>query len=82
MGDYVDEGYRTIVARNEVVFGVPNWNPADEHPTWLQANPLLDPLYRLAFRTGGADLASARAVMTAKIARSIMFSRSTPSFSR
>src|SRR5438874_927548 len=39
-GIYVDEGYKTLSARNMVVFGTARWHPGDDYPGWLNASPI------------------------------------------
>src|SRR5512132_2766522 len=40
MGDYVDEGYKTLSARNLVLFGQTHWHPLDNYPGWMKASPV------------------------------------------
>jgi hypothetical protein len=39
-GIYVDEGYKTLSARNMDVFGTTRWHPLDEYHGWLSASPV------------------------------------------
>jgi hypothetical protein len=64
-GPYVDEGYKTLSARNLAVFGSPQWHPQDSYPGWIDKSPLTQALYYLAFRALGVRVESARLVTLA-----------------
>ena len=61
-GMYVDEGYKTLDARNLFMFGTPKWNAQDEFPGWMKHSPLLQWAYYLSFRLFGQSLSSVRIV--------------------
>ena len=62
VGLYVDEGYKTLDARNLFLFGTPQWNAQDEFPGWMKHSPLTQWAYYLSFRLFGQRLSSARVV--------------------
>lgn len=62
VGLYVDEGYKTLDARNLFLYGAPKWNAQDEFPGWMKHSPLLQRAYLLSFRLFGQSLSSARIV--------------------
>ena len=64
LGVFVDEGYKTLDARNLVQFGSARWHPKDDYAGWIDRSPLMQGSYYAAFRLMGAHIASARAVTT------------------
>jgi hypothetical protein len=58
-GEYVDEGYKTLGPRNELLFGALRWQPDDDYTYWRNS-PLSQTAYAIAFRVGNVDLVSAR----------------------
>jgi hypothetical protein len=63
MGIYVDEGYKTLDARNLALFGQVHWNPSDDFAGWwMERSFLTQILYFSAFRLFGAELGTARLV--------------------
>ena len=62
VGIFVDEGYKTLDARNLVLFGTPNWNPGDDYPGWRNQSPLTHWAYYFSFLALGQHLGSARVV--------------------
>jgi hypothetical protein len=62
VGLYVDEGYKTLDARNLALFGTARWHPADNYEGWIGRSPLTQWSYYAAFRLSAPDLESARAV--------------------
>ena len=65
VGVFVDEGYKTLDARNSVLFGEPSWHENDDYPGWVNRSPITYWLYRTAFERLGPDLASGRIVSVA-----------------
>lgn len=61
VGVFVDEGYKTLDARNLVLYGAERWNPADNYEGWAARSPLVHALYRTAFELAGVRLEAARA---------------------
>jgi hypothetical protein len=59
-GEFVDEGYKTLSARNLVLFGTTHWNEFDDYPGWAEGSPITQLAYVLCFRLFGPQLASAR----------------------
>jgi hypothetical protein len=60
VGPYVDEGYKTLSARNQVLFGTTHWNAEDRYEGWRDSSPLTHwPVY-VAFRALGASSEAAR----------------------
>jgi len=59
---YVDEGYKTLAARNLILFGSTQWHPDDSYPGWMKLSPLTQWSYYGAFRTLGPCVESARIV--------------------
>ena len=64
VGVYVDEGYKTLDARNLAQFGAPHWNAGDDYVGWGERSPLTHWPYYLSFRWLGPSLASARWMTT------------------
>lgn len=62
VGYHIDEGYKTLAARNQVVHGRTNWNDADEYEGWFGKSILTQLLYVNAFQLGGVSLDKARLV--------------------
>ena len=62
VGLQIDEGYKTLDARNRIVFGDTHWNPNDDYPGWSKRSPFTQQSYYLAFNAWGLELASARLV--------------------
>ena len=61
-GIYVDEGYKTLSARNMVVFGTARWHPGDDYHGWLTTSPITQAAFYLAFARFGQVLETARMV--------------------
>jgi hypothetical protein len=61
-GIYVDEGYKTLSARNMVVFGTARWHPGDDYPGWHTTSPITQAAFHLAFAKFGQTLETARMV--------------------
>ncbi len=61
-GTYVDEGYKTLAARNLILFGAEKWHPADTYEGWLSTSPLTQWSYYLSFLAAEPDIGAARAV--------------------
>lgn len=62
VGVFVDEGYKTLDARNQAQFGRAHWHPGDDYPGWREQSPLIHAAYVAAFETLGVRLGSARLV--------------------
>jgi hypothetical protein len=62
VGLYVDEGYKTLDARNLFLYGTPKWNPHDQFHGWMHRSPLTQWAFYLSFSILGPGLASARLV--------------------
>jgi hypothetical protein len=65
MGLYIDEGYKTLAARNIVLFGAARWHPEDQYPGWQRASRLTHWSYLAMFELFEARLGSARLVTIA-----------------
>jgi hypothetical protein len=65
MGLYIDEGYKTLAARNTVQFGASRWHPEDEYVGWQYVSRLTHWPFVAAFRLFGVELGSARLVTIA-----------------
>lgn len=65
VGLYVDEGYKTLDARNMYLYGHPKWNPDDQFHGWWKRSPLTQWAFYLSFRLFGQSLSSARIVTLA-----------------
>ena len=62
LGLHLDDGYKTLAARNYVDFGQTHWNPHDDYPGWARKSPLTHWLYTVAYTIGGVQVASVRVV--------------------
>lgn len=62
IGLYVDEGYKTLSARNLLLFGSVNWHPHDGFYAWHSRSPVTHWSYVAAFKIGGVRVESARVV--------------------
>ncbi|MCI0564366.1 MAG: hypothetical protein MN733_38325, partial [Nitrososphaera sp.] len=84
-GEYVDEGYKTLSARNLLLFGAAKWHPDDTYPGWLTGSPLTQQSYYASFLASQPDIAAARTVSIIYYACFLLFyvsllsSRYTPS---
>ncbi|MDQ8186839.1 hypothetical protein [Pelagicoccus sp. SDUM812002] len=58
----MDEGYKTLSARNLVLFGDTHWHDGDDYSGWHRNSPLTSWSYVGAFRLGSAELSTARSV--------------------
>lgn len=61
-GAYIDEGYKTLSARNLVVYGKTHWDPFDNYPGWMKSSPIPSWSYYAAFRLFSPCLDAARGV--------------------
>ena len=61
-GIYVDEGYKTLSARNMVIFGTARWHPGDDYPGWLTTSPITQSCFLSRVRYVWSDLETARMV--------------------
>ena len=59
---HLDDGVKTLSARNYVEFGQTHWNQNDTYVGWEHASPLTQGLYVLAYTVGGVQVASVRIV--------------------
>jgi 4-amino-4-deoxy-L-arabinose transferase-like glycosyltransferase len=62
LGLHLDDGYKTLSARNYVDFGQTHWNPEDGYPGWARTSPLTHWLYTVAYTIGGVQVTSVRLV--------------------
>ena len=62
IGFHIDEGYKTLDAKNRTVFETTHWNANDDYPGWSKGSPFTQQSYYLAFKTFGLQLSSARLV--------------------
>jgi hypothetical protein len=62
LGLHLDDGYKTLSARNYVEFGQTHWNPKDDYPGWARGSPLTHWLYTVAYTIGGVQVSSVRVV--------------------
>jgi hypothetical protein len=62
IGFHVDDGYKTLDARNRIVFGKTHWNANDDYPGWSKSSPFTQQSYYYAFKILGLHLSSARLV--------------------
>lgn len=62
LGLHLDDGYKTLAARNQVEFGQTHWNPNDDYPGWARKSPLTHWLYTAAYTIGGVQTTSVRTV--------------------
>ncbi len=60
-GPYVDEGYKTLAARNLVLYGESRWNDRDRGDDWSVISPVTTRAFRLMFEAFRPDLYTARA---------------------
>jgi hypothetical protein len=60
-GLLVDEGYKTLIPRNLVLFGQTHWAEADEYGNWFRGSPLTQSLLLLTFHLWDPDIVVARA---------------------
>ena len=65
VGIFVDEGYKTLSARNLFLYGTAKWHPDDSFPGWMEQSPLTQWAYYLSFHIFGLNLSSARLVTIA-----------------
>ena len=61
-GPFVDEGYKTLDARNLELFGQTHWNLEDDYPGWMPRSPITQISFLAAFRYLGQEVESARLV--------------------
>ncbi|HOW83131.1 MAG TPA: glycosyltransferase family 39 protein [Spirochaetota bacterium] len=59
---YSDEGFKTLAARNQVLFGDYKWTPIDEYDNWGKKSPAATEVFAFMFRRFGTGFASIRAV--------------------
>lgn len=62
MALWVDEGYKTLAARNLVTEGRERWHPDDLYAGWADQSPLMHWAWVVAFRASGVEPTSARRV--------------------
>jgi len=60
-GTYCDEGYKTLSARNMVLFGETHWTELDEYAGWVKGSPVTVYFNYVMFEIFGVSLATARA---------------------
>jgi len=61
-GEYVDEGYKTLSARNLSLFGRTHWHPEDDYTGWMKTSLITNGSYFLAFEVAAPNLPTARVV--------------------
>jgi hypothetical protein len=61
-GLYVDEGYKTLSARNLFLFGQVQWHSNDDYRGWWKNSPMTQAAFYLAFLGFGQSIESARVV--------------------
>lgn len=61
-GEFVDEGDKTLDARNLFLFGQVHWNPNDDFRSWSKWSPVTQAAYYLGFLGFGPSLETARMV--------------------
>jgi len=59
-GVYCDEGYKTLDARNLVLFGKTHWTEMDEYRGWIKGSPITVYFNFLLFKLFGVSLGVAR----------------------
>ena len=59
-GLYCDEGYKTLDARNLVLFGKAHWTEMDEYSGWIKGSPITVYFNFLLFKLFGVSLGVAR----------------------
>ncbi|MBB5716872.1 hypothetical protein FHS94_003744 [Sphingomonas aerophila] len=57
---WADEGYKTLAARNLLMFGNEHWNSADRYSGWMKQSPVTQLSFLTAFKIGGQGIAQAR----------------------
>jgi hypothetical protein len=65
IGIYVDEGYKTLAARNLLLFGDVKMHPGNPYYGWIKASPVTHWLHYGAFQWFGVRVESARLVSLA-----------------
>jgi hypothetical protein len=60
IGLRVDEGYKTLAARNLVLFGTQRWSDEDEYAGWLRSSPLTQGLLYVSFAAFEPSISVAR----------------------
>ena len=61
-GPFVDEGYKTLDARNLALFGETHWNEQDDYPGWLPRSPITQLSFLASFQVLGQEIESARLI--------------------
>ena len=59
-GTYCDEGYKTLSARNMVLFGKTHWTPLDDYLGWVDKSPVTVYVNYIMFDNFGVSLTSVR----------------------
>ena len=59
-GTYCDEGYKTLDARNIVLFGTTHWTDLDDYHGWIKGSPITVYFNYIMFSNFGVSLTSAR----------------------
>ena len=59
---YTDEGFKTLSARNKVLFGNWKWTPLDEYESWAKKSPLSAWIFVKSFKLFGPSIFSIRIV--------------------
>jgi len=64
IGIFIDEGFKTLDARNMVLYGRAKWTDDDEYPGWLRGSPVTVFPNFIVFKLFGVSLANARILST------------------
>jgi hypothetical protein len=60
MGTHIDEGFKTLDARNLALFGKTHWSEYDQYKGWVRGSPVTVAFNFLMFKLLGVSLAVAR----------------------
>ena len=64
IGIFIDEGFKTLDARNMVLYGSAKWTDEDDYPGWLRGSPVTVFPTFIVFKLFGVSLAHARVLGT------------------
>ncbi len=59
---FTDEGFKTLSAKNKILYGTWKWSPEDQYRSWHKASPFPVFLYEKWFSLFGTGLASIRSL--------------------
>jgi 4-amino-4-deoxy-L-arabinose transferase-like glycosyltransferase len=60
IGIFIDEGFKTLDAKNRILYGKPHWSELDDYPGWGRSSPITVASNFLMFQLFGVSLAAAR----------------------